>query len=260
MKRLFSVFIAVALTGTYGAVLPSGATPITFTGTSGPRAASVTFDTSGANLIVTLTNTSANDVLVPIDVLTGLFFTLAGDPTLTTVSALVPTGSTVLFPPAIPIVTNVGGEWAYVDGLSGAPGGADEGISSSGLDLFGSANFGGTNLQGPAAVNGLQYGITSAGDDSSTGNAPVTGKNALIKNAVVFTLAGLPTGFDPSATGVITNVSFQYGTALTEPNVPGDGGGGGGGGGGVIPEPGTFLLLGSGLVGLALYGRRKLGR
>lgn len=39
-----------------------------------------------------------------------------------------------------------------------------------------------------------------------------------------------------------------------------EGNGGGGGGGNVIPEPGTFLLLGSGLVGLALYGRRKLGR
>ena len=34
-------------------------------------------------------------------------------------------------------------------------------------------------------------------------------------------------------------------------------GGGGGGGGNVVPEPGTFLLLGAGLMGLGLYGRKR---
>ena len=60
--------------------LGAEAAPITFSGSSGTRAASVTFDTSGTNLIVTLTNTSAFDALVPIDILTAVFFSLAGDP------------------------------------------------------------------------------------------------------------------------------------------------------------------------------------
>jgi hypothetical protein len=76
---------------------------------------------------------------------------------------------------------------------------------------------------------------------------------------VIFTLSDLPGGFDPMASGSITNVSFQYGTALDEPNVPADDGdgGGGGGGGSPVPEPSTVLLFGSGLLALGLWGKRK---
>jgi len=217
---------------------------ITFeaTNTSLGLSASATFEVSGDSLTVTLTNTSKGDVLVPSDVLTAVFFTVAGDPELKPVSAVLAGGSNVLFGSTDPGGV-VGGEWAYKNGLSGAPQGADEGISSSGLGLFGPSNlFPGSDLDNPTDPNGLNYGITSAGDNSATGNKMVTESEPLIKNSVVFTLSGL-SGFRFEGP-LVTNVSFQYGTDLSGPNLP-------------IPEPATMLLFGSGLLGLAAVGRKR---
>lgn len=221
MRRMLSVparvtFTAVAL-GALALSAPAG--DLTVSASVGNLAAAAKFQASGSNLIVTLTNTSTFDVLVPADVLTCLFFDVSGAPlSLTTVSAIVPPTSTVLFGVSGP-GGEVGGEWEYEDGLIGAPQNAAYGIGSSGLGLFGSGQmFPGANLQGPAGVDGLQYGLVSAGDDPNNGNTPVTGSNALIKNEVVFTLAGLPVGFDPET--MIKNVNWQYGTSLTEPNIP----------------------------------------
>ena len=216
------------------------ASPITYTGTSGTRAAAVTFDTSGSNLIVTLTNTSLFDALVPTDLLTGVFFDyLDGPLTLNRVSAVLNAGSSVLYDSAPGGV--VGGEWAYADGIGDdAPnGGSSYGISSSGLGLFGPGdNFPGANLDGPVSVNGMGYGLTSAGDITATGNSAVTGGFPLIKNSVVFTLSGFSSGYDVSR---ITNVTFQYGTSLSEPHVS-------------VPEPGSLLLL---VVSAAFVARRR---
>ncbi len=230
----------------------ANAASVTFSGSdSFGRSASVSFVDSGSTLAVTLTNTSPADVMVPIDVLTGVFFDVVGSPALTRVSAILNAGSTVLFGTPDPGGV-VGGEWAYKSGLSGAPGTATEGISSTGLGLFGPGNrFPGTNLQGPTSPNGLEYGITSAGDDSTTGNTPVTGTQALIKNSVVFTLSGFVAG------STFSNVSFQYGTDLSEPNVPGNPDPPGGPNPGV-PEPSSLLLAGVGMAfALRCRGRRK---
>jgi hypothetical protein len=209
---------------------------MTSTFSQGDLAASAKFAVSGSNLVVTLTNTSTADVLVPTAVLTAVFFDLPGGITLSPLSALLGTGSTVFFGP-----TNggdVGGEWAYAalpPATPPPPGNA--GISSAGLGLFGDANFGGANLQGPVSVDGLQYGITSAGDDTTSGNAAVTGKFALIQNEVVFTLSGVDATFDPGT--MISNVQFQYGTSLGEM---------------VVPAPAAALL---GAIGLALVAWLK---
>jgi hypothetical protein len=215
-------------------------------GSSGTFSASATFDIVGGNLQITLTNTSLYDVTSPTGgggILTALFFDFLPATILTPVSATLGSGSTVFFGPDGG--GNLGGEWAYGSGLMWAPGSAGLGVSSSGLGLFGQANFNGGNLQGPTALDGLQYGITSAGDNLTTGNTPVTGQFALIQNSVVFTLSGNP-AFTTIEDYEISNVSFQYGTALCDPNVPGI----------PIPEPATGVLL---IVGsmLLLTARRR---
>jgi hypothetical protein len=179
-------------------------------------AASANFTVSAGNLVVTLCNTSTDDTTLPTDVLTAVFFDIAGNPTLTPVSALLEAGSTVIYD-SQPAGGVVGGEWAYGNGLSTPPAPATQGISSAGFGAFGNANFPGANLAGPTAVDGLQYGIVSAGDDVDTGNTGITGSGGLIKNCVVFTLDNLPGSFTLDD---ISNVSFQYGTAFGEPNIP----------------------------------------
>lgn len=207
--------------------------------------ATVIFQHSGSDLMITLINSSSADVLAPEDVLTGVFFNISG-PTLPLVahSATLADGSIVRWGASEP-GGGVGGEWAFRAGLSGAPGGATYGISAAGLGLFGPHDaFPGANLHGQGGPQGLGYGLLSTGDDPLTGNTPVTGHFPLIQSGVVFTLSGLPEGFDPGAIG---NVWVQYGTSLSEPSyvVP------------IIsvPAPGAAVMLAGGA--FALSRRRR---
>lgn len=231
----------LALAGTSGA-------GIIFTGTSGSHAASAEFSVSvSGELVVTLTNTAAADVLVPADILTAVFFNVTGGAlTLTRDSAVLGAGSSVIYDPdGQPAGGVVGGEWAFRSGSLniGGPGNRGYGISSTGVGLFGPGDrFPGPDLHPPTSPNGLEYGITSAGDNPATGNGGVTGSGGLIKNAVVFTLGGVGANFDLSRIG---NVYFFYGTAIDE----------GGYDGNLVPTPGALSLLG--LAGFAAIRRRR---
>ncbi|MCC6487605.1 MAG: hypothetical protein IT364_08890, partial [Candidatus Hydrogenedentes bacterium] len=220
MSRVFLAVtgIAVILTGAF----PAQGDLVTFSASgvgvdSHPLSATVTFETAGDSLIVTLANTASASAEVPADILTGVFFTWEGDPALDELTATLASGGIVLFPASGDGTDSgqVGGEWAYAHGLTGAPRGANQGISSTGLGLFGDATFAGGNLQGPAAINGLSYGIVPA-TGTAGGNAPLTGPNAFIMNSVVFhfDITGLNLSLDD-----ISDVSFQYGTSLTEPSI-----------------------------------------
>lgn len=231
-------------------VRSAAALPITFSGTNDSNlSASATFDISGSTLQVTLRNTSASDALVPADVLTAVFFSLAGNPALMPASATIPAGSSLLFSQNGPGVTNVGGAWFHQTGLSGL-GGATQGISTVGFGFSQSNLFNGSPLNGGPGNNQLAFGLVSTGDDPGTGNMPVTGSRPLIKDSVVFALSGLPSGFQLSD---VSNVRFQYGTSLTEPSfsgssqVP------------EVPEPATLLLVGSGVAAATLLRRRRRG-
>lgn len=210
-------------------------------GSAGLKTAEVGFEVSGNHLLVTLTNTGPSDVLVPADVFTAVFFDISGpDLALTPVSGYLAGGSVVYYDPnGQPAGGEVGGEWAYRNGINNGPTSASYGISSVGLNVFGPGDlFPGANLAGPSSPDGLQYGLLSAADDPSTGNGGITGSGGLVKNSVVLTLSGLPDDFD---LGRINNVYFLYGTSIGE--------------GGFTPTPGTAVL--AGLAGLTIGLRRR---
>ena len=233
MKKLLLVIgLAVMLACTAGT---AGAFSLDGSGNATDGTSTANFAIVGGNLQVTLSTTSV--AVVPTDVLTALFFSITGDPGLTSLSAVLGSGSFITAGGTTDAGGGVGGEWAYSNGLSVAQfPGANSGISSTGLGVFGSPTFPGTNLAGPAAVDGGQYGMV--GGIAANANTPVK-TDPLIENTVVFTLGGFS-----GALGDIDNVGFQYGTSLGE--VPPQ-----------VPEPGMLLLLGSGLAGLAFYRRRK---
>lgn len=229
------------------------------------HAASADFSINGSNLIIILSNISLADVLVPTDVLTGVFFNISGNPVLSKSSAVLGAGSTVFYDPdGQPAGGIVSGEWAYKGALHGSgPGNDNYGISSAGLGIFGPSNvFSGSNLAGPDNVGGLQYGILSASDNTATGKlGGIIKSGGLIKNSVAFTLAGIAAG------ATFSDVYFQYGTSLDEPGFLGSisissiSGSYAITRSASIHEPGKAMLLSMGLmIGVVISMRRRFRR
>ena len=218
----------------------AAASAITYSGASGGLAASVTFSLTGNTLTVDLTNTSVNDVKLPTGILTAVWFNTTTK--LTPVSASL-NGSSLFYGST----TNVGDGWAYYSNLGVAGHGKNSGLTSAGFGVgSGHANFSSHHN----SLGGVDYGLLSAGDNSTTGNSGVKGKGPLIKNSIEFTLTAA-NGFKLSELG--DTVVFQYGSALEETNFKGNLQSPS-----TVPEPGTLLMLGSGMLGAAGFLRRKL--
>jgi hypothetical protein len=222
---------------------------VLFTG-SGPGAgitlsASALFSISGSTLTITLRNegdTSGTGQDVPGATLTGVFFDLLGGVTLTPISATIAPGALVQaskcnIGPCSGTTTNVGGEFVYR--ADAFPDGADRGISSSGyIDaVIGMGNMGGPDLDTPGSPDGINFGIIAPISATNPIFKPNGGlkKEPLIQTEVVLALAISGGTLDVDD---ISNVSFQYGTSLTEPNIPGRRKPGD-----PVPEPATLLLL-----------------
>jgi hypothetical protein len=90
----------------------------------------------------------------------------------------------------------------------------------------------------------MSYGIEPETGLASNANPKISG-TPIISNAVIFTLAGLPSSFNLSYAS-IGNVYFQYGTSLSEPHIS-------------VPEPATVLLLVPGVIAV-LAGRARSRR
>lgn len=229
MKKRICVTIGLAVLF-LGAGSRVALADLTFQGSSGNLAASAVFSLTGSTLTVTLANTSTHDVLVPTDVLTGVFFNTTHK--LTPVSASL-NGSSVYYG----TLTNAGDGWGYASGVAAQ--GFNSAVSATGaVSGLGHSNFSAVNN----ALDGLAYGILSKGDDTTTDNGGIHGP--LIKYSVKFTLTA-DQGFSLNELG--RKIEFQYGTALDETHY----------GGNKVPDGGvTLMLLGGALVGIETIHRK----
>jgi hypothetical protein len=238
MRESSRLVLAVAVL-LFAASVSVQATPIVYSGSSGSLSASASFDYNPSESILTiiLSNTSNSDVLLPQDVLTGLFFNsnYAFDP-----NSAARNGSSMYYG----YTSDPGKGWGYATGVNAQ--GMNSAISASGaVSGLGYSNFSSTSQY----LDGLNYGILSAGDNPYTGNSGVIYKGPLFKSSLQFTLSA-PDEFALDDIGSL--IVFQYGTSLSEisfsgySNPP------------AVPEPGTVLLLGTGMCALALSQRRKI--
>ncbi len=264
MNKLASVFVAAALF-----VVASNARAVTYTGTQTDTVkkegtvafkASATFVVSNLDLVVTLSNTGTYDPRSPADILTGVFFDLVGDPHLTPVSATVPMPGDSVIGHGLPsgFDGNVGGEWAYTNGLAYTSSeGPGEGISSTKLKWFKKKDlFPGEKIPKTSPLSGVNFGATTL--EGLASNAEGAIKNVgLIQNTVVFVF-DLPSNLSGLTTSTISNelsnVTFQYGTSIKSGlDIAGEMVA-------QVPEPNTISLVAVALLGAAALAKSRARR
>ena len=209
-------------------------------GTSGNTlSASAQFDLSGSTLTITLTDTatSANAQYLPSDILTAVYFGTTSLAALTPGTASLD-GSTIISTD----LTDVGSNWEFLGGFTPVRG-LVNGISASGLSVFGQGNFNNCTSSTCENLGGINWGLVPSFFPPSQGiNGGVSGRT-LVDDRVQFTLNTMP-GFSLAS---IDSVQFQWGTSNDEFSATGMTS---------APEPSTLVLVGGG-IGLAAFWRRK---
>jgi hypothetical protein len=223
----------------------AAASTISFTGSDATHAFSASFSVVGSNLQITLLNTESSGAAVnSIDVLGAIYFNISGNTALTPLAAALGSGSSYVNDPSHTAV--LGQDWQYLSTLSAAvtPNGQRQGISAVGYGIFGpSGNF---CTSGCNNLGGIDFGLVPTSYVAGTGSG-IGSSRVVIDNSVVFTLSGIPVGFDPNAS--ISNVEVQYGSATSDDQLKGNKVS--------TPEPSTIVFGACGLAGLALARRRR---
>ena len=134
----------------------------------------------------------------------------------------------------------------------------------------------GYTLSLAVTISSLSSGFTAAGSQTFAGFGTFgssidctgcgNGTSPPTYNALSFTLTGTgltTSSFLANSLGYVfasdIGIKDGSGNVIWTGNVGATGGGGGGGGGGQIPEPATYLLLGSGLIALPAVRRKIRG-
>ena len=233
------------------------------------------YDSANQDLYVTLINASTFDITQPADVLTALLFNLNYT-----------NGTTVQLSPLTALMSNaadtgvtfdaqtidsrlqtktcegaveggscttsevVGGEWRHSTGFSSHQqfGSFTNAIHSAGLDLTGTPNFEGPNLEDPTQVDGGQYGIVGCGDNPNT-DIQGGAYNPVTQCAVQFKLDILnASGNTLNLTQAGLVAGFQYGTTPgSNPFLPPS----------TVSTPATLALLGVGVLAMGWNARRR---
>jgi hypothetical protein len=220
------------------------ATPVQavmFAGSLGSLAASAEFTLDGDDLKIHLVNTSLTPVGDNPNVLTGIYFDLAGNPALTAGSVALDATSFYTNTSNNSVALPLGDHWAYGSGTGGdKPAGYGfYGVGACGFGIFGPHQTFTGNGGSPSGVNyGLISEMSASASNGFKNQGPQIGSGIdIILNGA---LSELPD---------ITNVRFQYGSSTTTETsfiaVR-------------VPEPHTAVLLLSGAVGLAFRRRIKV--